>query len=409
MTPTFYMDVDFNIFSKILLFVRLIRHTIISHKSRYHIIMKKHIVATTLCMMAFALTGAAQGDLARGINAENKGLDDLASQYYRAAADTSSAARLRLGMLEARHENYRLAAHWLAQADSSAEAMAHLSACRVETRQWQPARQAAEKAIELADSSLHTVRALAMGSLALYYANREEYTNALLWVHRAESEDPASARVHNIKGVIYFKRGNENEAIQSFREALRRDPANVDAHFNLGSLYCYRNNYDMAIATLRRGLKENRRSVKLFYAFGWAYLLKGENEKALECLDNVLQIDSAYVNAYLRKGDIYRGRAEYNQAVEQYRHAARLAPDLPEPCRLLGRTYSEQGDFAKAIRNYQKAAELDPGDGETYCQIAILYGKQGRTKQEQANYKRAARLGNEEARRWCTRNAINYQ
>ena len=67
-------------------------------------------IALTLCLGA-----TAQGLLDKGISAEAKGLDDLAEGYYREAADTSIAARLRLGLLLERHEHYREAISWLSQ------------------------------------------------------------------------------------------------------------------------------------------------------------------------------------------------------------------------------------------------------------------------------------------------------
>ena len=138
-----------------------------------------------LCLLFLTLSVIAQGSLAKGLNAEQKGLGDLAEQYYREAADTNAMARLRLGLLLEGHERYTDAARWLVQADSSALAMAHLAACRAETHQWAAAKQAAEKAIELAADDEHAVRANAMGTLALVYADDESYTNAQHWAREA--------------------------------------------------------------------------------------------------------------------------------------------------------------------------------------------------------------------------------
>ena len=76
--------------------------------------------------MALTLGAAAQGLVGKGLNAETKGLDDLAEGYFRQATDTSATARLRLGMLLERREHYSEAARWLSAADTSATAMAHL-------------------------------------------------------------------------------------------------------------------------------------------------------------------------------------------------------------------------------------------------------------------------------------------
>lgn len=360
------------------------------------------------CLLAAGLFALAQGSLEKGLSADAKGLNELAEKYYREAVDTNAQARLRLGLLLERKEHFKEASQWLAKSDSSTLAMTHLAVCLAEQYRWPEARRAAEIAIESADSHDSLLRASAMATLALTYCTDENYTNALSWAHKAQREDPKSARAHNVVGIISFYKGNENEAIQSFKKALQVDPKNIDAYFNLGTVYCYRNRYELAISTLKNGLKVERNSIKLIYCLGWAYLLKGEKEHAIECLETVIRYDSSYVNAYNRLGDIHYGNADYNQAIACYRKASQIAPTLSEPYRLMGRTYAEKGEFGKALRNYQKAVEINKKDAETYCKIAELYAKQKQPKREQANYKRAAKLGHAEAQKWCTQRGIAY-
>ncbi len=360
------------------------------------------------CLLAAGLCALAQGSLEKGLSADAKGLNELAEKYYREAVDTNAQARLRLGLLLERKEHFKEASQWLAKSDSSTLAMTHLAVCLAEQYRWPEARRAAEIAIESAGSHDSLLRASAMATLALTYCTDENYTNALSWAHKAQREDPKSARAHNVVGIISFYKGNENEAIQSFKKALQVDPKNIDAYFNLGTVYCYRNRYELAISTLKNGLKVERNSIKLIYCLGWAYLLKGEKEHAIECLETVIRYDSSYVNAYNRLGDIHYGNADYNQAIACYRKASQIAPTLSEPYRLMGRTYAEKGEFGKALRNYQKAVEINKKDAETYCKIAELYAKQKQPKREQANYKRAAKLGHAEAQKWCTQRGIAY-
>ena len=61
---------------------------------------KKALIATAALMLLAAAPAAAQGLLAKGSGAEQKGLTDLAEDYYRQAADTSATARLRMGILQ---------------------------------------------------------------------------------------------------------------------------------------------------------------------------------------------------------------------------------------------------------------------------------------------------------------------
>ena len=167
----------------------------------------KRIVLTLLAVVLLPFAVAGQDALERGIAAEGKGLDDLAENYYRQVADSNRGAALRLGLLLERRELYGEAARWLTRADSGAAAMAELARCQTELQQWADAKRSAEKALELADTADHRLRALAMSSLALVYCNDESYTNALHWANRAAAEDPTSPRTLNTKGIVLFRRG----------------------------------------------------------------------------------------------------------------------------------------------------------------------------------------------------------
>ena len=94
----------------------------------------------TICISLLALGATAQGSLEKGLNADSKGLNDLAIGYYREAVDTNAQARLHLGILLQRMEHFAEAASWLAKADSSASAMSHLAECLGEMRDWAGAK-----------------------------------------------------------------------------------------------------------------------------------------------------------------------------------------------------------------------------------------------------------------------------
>ena len=100
---------------------------------------KKALILGSFLLLMFCAT--AQGSLGKGLNAVDKGLDDLAEGYFREAVDTNSQARLQLGLLLERREHFSEAAQWLVRSDSSATAMTHLAACQAEQREWDAAKR----------------------------------------------------------------------------------------------------------------------------------------------------------------------------------------------------------------------------------------------------------------------------
>ncbi len=57
------------------------------------------------------------------------------------------------------------------------------------------------------------------------------------------------------KGLGAYGRGNLDEAIAAFNEALRLDPSYPDAHFALANSYNKKGNVDEAIAAIKKAIE----------------------------------------------------------------------------------------------------------------------------------------------------------
>lgn len=73
--------------------------------------------------------------------------------------------------------------------------------------------------------------------LAATYASLSDLTNALTILRSAEQRWPRDPDVHNAIGVIHFRRGALNEAIDAFMKAIAVAPENSLTHLNLGRAY----------------------------------------------------------------------------------------------------------------------------------------------------------------------------
>ena len=377
----------------------------------------KRYILLFLLLISFPTLSFCQTDskalLDKGIKAEQLGLLERAENYYReacTAAPDEAEPLLRLGILQERRSHLRDAIATLHAAvthnDTLAEAYQHLVNCVIEDGDFDGNRcglfqgvdeliKMVERAIELSpDNTLNYC------NMALIYNHQKNYTNALHWAKRAEEKDAKLPRVTNTLGVIYYNRGNDNEALTQFRKTLANDPDNIDAYYNLGVMYTRKNNFETAITHLKKGLQRDNKSIKLYYYLGIAYLQRGDDAKAIKCYETIIGLDSVYIPAYNRLGSIYGRKGNYDEAIAYHQKAARINPKDVESYKCLGKVYTDKGDYVKALRSYQKAVAINDRDHETYCLIAQLYAKQGNSSRETASYKKAAKLGNKEAQAW---------
>lgn len=82
------------------------------------------------------------------------------------------------------------------------------------------------------------------------------------------------------QGIDYYKIGQYNEAITSFREAIRLAPDYIDAYYNLGSVLEYLQQYDAALVVFKQIIVRQPNDYDSVYKAAWLSYKTGEYDKA---------------------------------------------------------------------------------------------------------------------------------
>jgi len=90
-------------------------------------------------------------------------------------------------------------------------------------------------------------------------------------------------------GTIYFKQRDYNGAYHSWNRALLMDPRNMDLKMNVAMAQMIRGQVDDAIRVFRDALDLDRSNAKVLSNLAYAYLKKGENKKAIHYLEQALR------------------------------------------------------------------------------------------------------------------------
>jgi tetratricopeptide (TPR) repeat protein len=145
-------------------------------------------------------------------------------------------------------------------------------------------------------------------------------------------------------GLLLFKQGKVDEAIERYQQAIRLRPTHLKAHTNLGIALVHRGRLDEAIGVFRRAL--------------------------------VLGPDVA--RAYTNLGIPLARQGRLDEAVEAFRQAVRLEPNLPEAHNNLGYALAQQGKLGEAIDHYRRALELNPGLRDARINLERALRQRGR-------------------------------
>jgi tetratricopeptide (TPR) repeat protein len=95
----------------------------------------------------------------------------------------------------------------------------------------------------------------------------------------SKQKTPGAAEA-NERGLSHAEKGDHDQAIADFTEAIRLDPKNADAYYSRALSYDLKSDHDQAIADFTEAIRLHPNNAK-FYAFrAKAYRALGEEVKA---------------------------------------------------------------------------------------------------------------------------------
>lgn len=161
------------------------------------------------------------------------------------------------------------------------------------------------------------------------------------------------------RGNVHARRGETEEAIVAYRDAIARIPAVAGPYYHLAAVLQGEGNAEEAEDLLRRAWLLAPDDPEIGNAF--ANLLRGANrsDEALNVYREVQSRAPADPWAWLGAGFVLRERSD-PEAGTAFRRATEVAPDLPAAWFERGNFEVSVGNLASAKSSYERVIELDP-------------------------------------------------
>ena len=187
---------------------------------------------------------------------------------------------------------------------------------------------------------------------------REETGKAGELFAAALKEYPASARAQCGLAATAYLKGDKDEAIAMYRQAIDTNPNYIDA---------YRDLIDILMA--------QKRSSDLY-----------DLAKAV----NTLSPGNPRYTIIAAKAALDLGHLEESE--QYFRQTVRLSPKLAEAYKGLGNIDIIKEDYISAMKNFKKALDLDNGDIGVLNSLGLAYVKLGKIKEGIDKYRAALKL-----------------
>jgi Flp pilus assembly protein TadD len=194
-------------------------------------------------------------------------------------------------------------------------------------------------------------------------------------------------------GRIAEMKGDFDEAITDYTDAIRLKADFSEAYNNRGLAYSNKGEFEKAIADLNEAIRLKPNDAVAYCNRAFAYDNKGEHDKAIADYTEAIRLKPDYIGAYNNRGSAYSNKGDFDKAITDLNEAVRLKPDCAEAYNGRGVAFASRGEFDKAIADCTVAIRLKPDYTMAYNNRGICYMKKGDSVKAANDLNRAKELG----------------
>src|SRR5271166_5902962 len=224
------------------------------------------------------------------------------------------------------------------------------------------------------------------------HIERGEYDQALAVYTEAIRLNPNDAMAFNERAFVYDKKGDYDRAIADSTEAIRLNPKFAKAFNNRGFAYKNKGDYERAIADYTEAIRLNPKLAEAFNNRGIAYDHKEDYQRAIADYTEAIHLNPNYATAFNDRGVAYDSKGDYERAIADYTEAIRLNPKRAETFNDRGVAYRHKGDYEGAIADYTEAIRLNPNYAAAFNNRGLTYNNKGEHNRAIADYTESIRL-----------------
>ena len=191
------------------------------------------------------------------------------------------------------------------------------------------------------------------------------------------------------RGLRYEAKGEHDNAIASFSNAIAAEPDNPDVYLHRAASYAAKRDYGRAIADYTRAIAIEPDDAAAYRSRGIAYQQIGDHEHAIADYDASIARDADNAYTYYSRGISYAARNDGDRAIADFTRAIELRPQDSYSYSARARAFEAKGDHHRALADFGKAIEINPKDSYAYSARARIYDAKGDRGRADADFDKA--------------------
>ncbi|MBX3252146.1 MAG: tetratricopeptide repeat protein, partial [Myxococcales bacterium] len=193
--------------------------------------------------------------------------------------------------------------------------------------------------------------------------------------------------------TIHFRRNNVPEALALVEPIARRFPTNLAMQALHAEVLVRAQRYDQAWDAARLALACDERFVPALIATLKASLAQGRRQLADSILEQALAIEGNNAELLFLKGTLLREEAaRFREALEAFRRAVQVRPDYVDARVALGIAELGAGNYPQALEHFQVAAQLAPTLVAVHLNLGDAYRASKQWQKAKTSFEKALQM-----------------
>jgi len=246
---------------------------------------------------------------------------------------------------------------------------------------------------------VHGVRYLLAGDLA-----RAEAVS-----RRVLDTEPANCEARHLLGIIAYRAGRLNHALEELNTAISLDPTNFQFHNMKGQVLLAQRHAKKACQAFEKALTLKDKYAEAHDNLGLAHYSLDHFHAAARHYQAALQLNPRFAEAWVHLGNVLFRLFRPAEAIEKCRQALEIEPNSPRAHLTLSIALRASGQFAAALKHSRIALRLSPKLHTAHTHYSLLLLQQGklRTGFKEYDWRYWRYAGHQSERRWNGKNFVN--
>ena len=213
-----------------------------------------------------------------------------------------------------------------------------------------------------------------------------------LWTFNNSLHQPGLAEKLCRQGYSFSINGEDQKALEFFKEAIEKDPRNTMAWNGLGYCHVGLNNPTAAIKAYQEAIKINPKDETLHYILGNYYVKIGQHREAINAYLKVIRLNPDFEAAHFKLGVVYSQLGQLNEGKNAFETVIRLNPNAAPAHFNAGIAYAQLGRYNDALNANGEVLRIDPEFAPAHNNIGLVHKRLGNANLEIKAYKSAIRI-----------------